>query len=167
MDTGECKSTCPDTHPFSYDTTNDHQLCLTKCPQYSNNNNICMDKCKYYSNGNCTEDCTGFEYIHPGNVCSNEECPKSAPFFYSDSSSTTPTCKICNTSCPENYYKNYKSGGNSNNNNTECISSCVGAIFNDGCYDVCPKGLYNSNGNCITNCPKKFYKSENRSFTFF
>ena len=161
MDTGECKSNCPETHPYSYDTTDDHQLCLKNCSKYRKDN-ICMDECKYYSNGECVDDCSEFNYIHPGNICSNEECPKSAPFFYSDSSSTTPTYKICNTSCPENYYKNYKSGGTtSNNNNIECISSCVGAIFNDGCYDACPNGFYNSNGNCITNCPKYFYESEN------
>ena len=161
MDTGECKSECPETHPYSYDPTEDHQLCLKNCPKYSNNDKICMDECKYYSNGNCVDSCSGFGYIHPGNICSNEECPKSAPFFYSDSS-TDPSFKICNTSCPENYYKNYKSGGaTSNNNNIECIKPCGGVIFNDGCYDACPNGLYNSNGNCITNCPQKFYKSGN------
>ena len=159
MDTGECKTECPDTHPYSYNAIKDHQLCLKSCPKYYKDK-TCMDECEYYKNGNCSDDCSDFTYIHPGNVCSNEECPKSAPFFYSQSSSSY---KICNTSCPENYYKNYKSEGStsSNNNNIECISSCEGVTFNDGCYDACPNGLYNSSGECIANCPKNFYKSEN------
>ena len=161
MDTGECQSQCQGTHPYSYEPIDDHQLCLKNCPKYSKGN-ICMDECEYYSNGNCVDNCNGFTYIHPGNICSNTECPKSAPFFYLVPSSTY---KICNTSCPENYYKNYKSEvTTSNNNNIECLSSCNGSdevIFNDGCYKTCPIGLYNSDGKCIINCPNNFYKSEN------
>ena len=157
MDTGECINSCPNTHNFSFINTQDHQQCLSKCPKY-NKENICMEKCQYYLNGNCVDNCGENKYLHPGNICSNETCPRSSPFFYLNSSSNL---KICETSCPQGYYINYKSNSESTNN-IECISKCDnGVIYNNGCYDNCPEGLYNSNDNCISKCTKKYYNDSN------
>ena len=161
LETGECQTSCPTgTFPFSFDTTNDHQLCLKNCPKERpyNLNNICLEKCDFYLNGNCATNCGEYNYIHPGNICSNDPCPTSAPFYYFDS---TSTYKICHSNCPENYLKNYKTS--LQNNNIECIlpSSCEKVTYNNGCYNQCPEGLFNSNGICISKCNSKFYRDNN------
>ena len=163
LETGQCQETCSGDYPYSYDTTNDHQLCLRECPKEKpyHKNNICVDKCDYYVNGDCVDNCNNYQYIHQGNICSNDPCPQTSPFFYSETSSSI---KICNITCPENYYKNFKNS-ESTSNNIECLPQCEGGgvIYNNGCYNKCPDGLYNLNGNCVSNCPNKFYRDNNEN----
>ena len=162
LTTGECQQTCPNETRYSLETTNDHQLCLENCPSDKpyHKGNFCVKECDYYSNGDCAENCTGYEYILLGNICSNDTCRQNAPFYYLDNSNL----KICNTSCPDNYLINFTESSNAASQNIfECISfsSCNGVKYENGCYDKCPDGLFNSNGNCTSNCPSKFYKDRN------
>jgi hypothetical protein len=152
---GKCVDSCKqqtDTNDtFSYDTTYNHQPCISKCPPslpyyYDDNNHekICRRICnKFYTYKNdkliCTEQCNKGEIILPGNICSNiNECPSDAPYILKYSSNIK-----CLASCPEEFPFYLKS-------TKECVKNC----------DKYNKNLY-SEKECYKSFPNDFYDSNN------
>ena len=98
-------------------------------------------KCdKYYKSKDskiCVEKCQNGEYIHPGNICSNEACPKEAPFFIKETVDNIEI-KKCVFSCDNNYIYATK----------ECVeSSTLTKILYGGFIETCPQGYKNDDGN--------------------
>ena len=182
LDSGQCTETCPikegNTNSFSYNTTTSHQPCLDKCKSeefyYESESNdpiICLEKCdKYYKGIDsqiCVDNCKDGEFIHPGNICSNNSCPSSATFFYTIVISNEPSNKVkkCVSNCENGHFFNYDYLLETFSAN-ECLENCDGYIYNRGCYSSCPEGLYIENGEeddsikkCVSNCVNKFYNN--------
>ena len=178
---GECVESCKiiDGYTFSYNTTFDHQPCITSCPKekgylFYDENNICQTECKKYyleideNTIECVEHCPNNKpVIFPGNICmeSSENCPPEAPFFFEElieiEEGENYNVKKCVPSCSENNFEFYK------NSNKECIHQCPNESddnekysFKGVCYQNCPDGLYYSDNSCVLNCEKYFFKSD-------
>ena len=182
LDTKECIDTCPNektTNSFSYKIDTNHQPCLEECKtgEYyydSTNPKLCVTECdKYYKNNNndnklCVENCENGEYIHPGNICSTNECPSTSPFFIKiikTVNSVQIINKKCLSNCKDENYDYYSVNYNDANfSPNQCMnkSDCQGYIYNGGCYNNCPEGLYISEDNkeCAPKCDKNFYLNE-------
>ena len=144
-----CRDTCIGNtgNEFSYEAINEHKECLPECADneyYYEDKKICLKKCdKYYKiKGSkiCVEKCQNGEYIHPGNICSSEKCPKEAPFFIKESIGSIEIQR-CVFSCDKYYIYNTK----------ECIEtetdSTLTKILYGGLIESCPKGYENDNDN--------------------
>ncbi len=98
----ECTSDGGNTLLYSYDNSISPQPCINECPRdqpYTyEGGKICFKDCKFYKDGYCTDSCST-EYIHPGNICSNDPCPKTAPFFYLEDEESSTQPKICLSNC--------------------------------------------------------------------
>ena len=179
-DEKKCVDEC-DSGEFSLSTLNDHQLCLTKCPKTHpyHNGNICVSECEYYQDNDCVEDCRSKKYIHPGNICSDNQCPTNAPFYYKITITDSITLKKCVRNCKEyeekyKFYKVIKTCDNNNNDppvcieEKECVLTCNNndennEIYNyEGrCYQKCPDGLFQNNLDCVSKCDPNYFKKDN------
>ena len=142
-----CRDTCLGNtgKEFSYEAINEHKECLSECSNveyYYEDKKICLKKCdKYYkSNGSkiCVEKCQNGEYIHPGNICSSDECPKEAPFFIKETVEDIEI-KRCIFSCDNYYIYGTK----------ECVESTPSSksILYGGLIDSCPTGYSSDDDN--------------------
>lgn len=161
-----CRDTCIGNtgNEFSYEAINEHKKCLSGClndEYYYEDKKICLKKCdKYYKSKNskiCVENCQNGEYIHPGNICSTEKCPKEAPFFIKETTNNIEI-KKCIFSC-DNYYI-YET--------KECIESYLSSksILYGGLTDSCPTGYSNDSENKCTkpeDCGEKPFFSVNEN----
>ena len=168
LEDGKCVDTCNsdgNTNQFSYETINDHQPCISKCPNdkpfYNTQKKICLEKCEYYQDGLCVDKCdttSDYKYLLPGNICSTESCPSNAPFkisFNFNLEGTESQITKCVSSCTENNYALY-------NENKECTNNCDYdyVTYNGACLVNCPQGLYKSGDKCVSKCEKNFYKPD-------
>ena len=177
---GQCVEDCNviEGYHFSFDSTNDHQPCLTECPEnegyiYYDEKNICFKECKNFYLKNtegkiiCSDNCKNGNYIFPGNICKDstevESCPSNAPFNFEKEVNADIKVKKCVSSCIENNFKFYK------NSNKECVNNCSEEEiekleYNGVCYQSCPDGLYKSeNGNkCVPSCESGLFKKESQ-----
>ena len=160
---------------------------------YYEDEKICRNDCgkDYYKNDDkhiCVKHCEDKEFIHPGNICSNEKCPSSAPFYYekiytiqiegNSPSLANITNKQCVPNCNE-YEQNYsyyeigkKLEGTDENtqyiedlNDKKCVEKCNNYEYNGRCYDICPEGLYISNKECVPKCQPNIFKDINGNLT--
>ena len=185
---GKCIQSCSETSSldpedrllFSYDTTEDHQPCISACPKekgyaYYDDKNICQKSCQNYylkiddDYTKCVEHCDNNNKVFPGNICkgSEESCPSDAPFFFNeiidirneDGTTSTITVTKCVSSCTENGFSLYK------NSNKECVNTCDTGDklkFNGVCYSSCPKGLYENEARneCVLECPNNYKEDD-------
>ena len=155
---------------FSYKTANDHLPCISECPNdlhYYEDQKICLNDCgeDYYDKNDkkiCLKNCGNNEYIHPGNVCSNEKCPTISPFYYEKTITINGDSNIkvkkCVPNCQE-YESKFNFYEIDINDVKKCVESCE-LSYNGRCYDYCPKGLYKSGNKCIPKCEPNIYKEE-------
>ena len=175
---GQCVDICPieegdEVLKYSFNNKDSHQPCIRECPEDKKyylyeGGNICYEECKLYKDEYCVDSCST-EYIHPGNICSDEPCPQYAPFFYIKNEETGEVQpKICLSNCAEEGF-NYFIVSQDENEKNKCTRSCDnGYFYNGGCYSQCPEGLYHetfivdgkTEKNCTLKCGngKKFYK---------
>ena len=175
-----CLDTCIGNtgNEFSYEAKNDHLPCINSCPgnlYYYEDKHICINDCgeDYYKRINkqiCVKYCENEEYIHPGNICSNEACPSNAPFYYEkeievEGTSSTIINKKCVPNCKENEF--YKIGQNCESgtciedfSDKKCVDHCDILSYNGRCYDECPEGLYKSGNECVPKCNPNIFKEE-------
>ena len=107
------------TDKFSIKAINQHEQCRNICPSnapyYYENEQFCLKKCdKYYKSSNpkiCVDHCENNEFIHPGNICSINSCPKSAPFYILENN-----LKFCVVNCFDNGYYYFNKDGKCENN---------------------------------------------------
>ena len=164
----QCVDSCiPYSDQFSYETINDHQPCINKCPNdkpfYNDDNKICLENCEYYQEGKCVDKCdknNGFNYLHPGNICSKNDCKSNAPFridFNFNLEGTENQVTKCVSSYIENNFAFYE------NSNKKCTNSCSSinyVIYEGACLDQCPEDLYKSEHQCVSKCEHNFYKPD-------
>ena len=166
------------TNEYSLSKENDHQFCLSKCPDTHpyHDNKICVSECKFYKENNeCAENCGNNEYVYPGNYCSTNKCPSDAPFYYSKTSDGV-TVKICVSNCAENednykYYNITKICDSSDPSTCieerECVQSCEGTNnlnYEGKCVDKCPDGLFQNGTTCISRCNPNIYQKVGDNF---
>ena len=176
----DCSQNTDTNNRFSYKTTNDHLQCISGCPSgsyYYEDKKICLNDCgeDYYSKGNnqiCTKNCGDGEFIHPGNICTDDFCPSSAPFYYElPIGNSGFKVKKCVPNCQdyESKYNFYEIGLNADNSENvkdkKCVLNCGSKYsYNGRCYSKCPEGLYTSGNECVPNCnPNIFYENNEKS----
>ncbi|MBO6243807.1 MAG: hypothetical protein J6O41_04490, partial [Clostridia bacterium] len=160
-----CRDTCIGNtgNEFSYEAINGHKECLSECPNgeyYYEDKKICLKKCdNYYKSKDskiCVEKCQNGEYIHPGNICSSDECPKEAPFFIKEIIDEINNIEIkrCVFSCGSKYYIP---------ETKECVEndSTLTKILYKSLIETCPKGYKNDDGN---ECSKPAECGEEKPF---
>ena len=175
-----CSDGCGE-NEYSLSKENDHQFCLSKCPDthpYHDNNNTCVSQCNYYKQNNkCADNCGNGEYAFPGNFCSTNKCPSSAPFYYSKEISNGGSFKICVNNCAENehkfkYYKINKVCDSSNPlvcfEEKQCIENCgdsnnINLNYEGRCVDECPDGLFQNETTCISRCNPNIYSKDSNN----
>jgi len=146
-----CRDTCIGNtgNEFSFESINEHKKCLPNCPNgeyYYEDKKICLKKCdKYYESKDskiCVEKCQNGEYLHPGNICSSEPCPKEAPFFIKETVDNIEI-KRCVFSCGNKYYIP---------ETKECVESdpTLTKILYRSLIESCPKGYRNDDGDECT-----------------
>ena len=169
-----CIDPCGD-NEYSLSTEDDHQFCLSKCPDTHpyHEGKICKSNCSYYKGTNeCVDKCEDDQYVFPGNVCTTNKCPSNAPFYYSktiddETISTDYKVKVCVSSCAESEYK-YKyykivcepEGDQDCVEEKQCVESCS-LSYEGKCVDKCPNGLFQNGTTCISQCNPNIYEKDN------
>ncbi len=167
---------------YSLEPINDHQLCITNCsiypsyPYYNEEEKICRSECKgsypYYSKDiqTCIKQCGNNEYVHPGNICSEQPCPGNAPFYYVITYDNNEKVKYCVPNCGSYNNKEYKyykiNTGTDDTEEKECVERCEAPsnlIYESRCYNSCPEGLYENESQCFSNCVPNYYIRESNN----